>query len=220
MATDVDIANMALASFGSAPIQSFDDSTPAGAAVALLYPLVMNGLLAEYPWNFCRQTVQLQQLAVADLTDGMNVAGWANAFELPGNMLGPPIKVSANNRYPDAPELRYEIEATTLYTNQAAVWVLGQFYVDESAWPPYFLPAAVACLAAEIVMPITGNASIRQQLQADAWGSPAEQRMGGKLGAARRVDARGQPSRILAHNPLIDVRVSTIEVIPTGSTFP
>lgn len=216
----VQIANMALSLFGSAPIQTFDDATPAGRAVALLYPMIMRGLLAEYPWIFCRQTVSLAQLNVADLADGMNAAGWKNAFQLPGNLLANPIKISANNRYPDGPETRYEIQGTTVFTDQAALWALGQFYVDEAAWPAYFLPAAVAVLAAELVMPITGNSGMRAALQADAWGSPSEGRRGGKLGSARLADARSQPSRMLAHNPLIDARLASISIAPTGATFP
>ena len=220
MATQVQVANMALASFGSRPIQSFQDVTPAGTAVALLYPLVMNSLMGEYPWSFCKMTVALAQLNVADLSDGMNIAGWQNAFQLPGNMLANPIKILANNRYPDGPETRYEIQGSIVYSDQIALWALGQFYLDEASWPPTFLKAAVACLAAELYPLITGNGGQLDKLQAFAWGSPAEQRMGGCLGMAKRTDARNNPSRVLVHNPLIDVRVGTIEVIPTGASFP
>lgn len=219
-AQQVNIANMALALFGSTPIQSFGDATPAGRAVALLYPMVMAGLLAEYPWSFCRQTVQLAQLNLAELLDGMDIAGWQYAFQLPGEMLGPPIKVSSNIRQPDAPLTTFELQGSTLFCNQPEIWVLGQFYVDESQWPASFLPAAVAVLSAEICMTITGNASIRAQLQADAWGAPQEGRNGGKLRAAKFADARGQPSRFLARNPLIDVRMGEIAVILTGAVFP
>jgi hypothetical protein len=216
MASQVDIANMALAKFGSAPIQSFDDATPAGRAVALLYPLVMNSLMGEYPWSFCKQTVALAQLNVADLADGMNIAGWLNAFALPGAMLANPSRLLANARYPDNPLTDYEIQGSTVFCNQIAVWAVGEFYLDEANWPPTFQKAAVDVFAAEIYPTITGNGGQLASLKADAWGAPQEQRQGGSLGMAKRADARNQPSRRLPNNPLIDVRQATISVIPSG----
>ena len=218
--TPVQIANMALASFGSSPIQSMDDATPAGSNVALLYPLVMRGLIAEYPWTFSKLTVQLNQLAEPPLSDGLLTQGWQNAFALPENIIGQPSRMLANNRYPDGAETRFEIQGQVVYSNQIALWAVGQFYVDEAAWPDYFTPAAVACFAAEIYPFITGNGNLAATLAAKAWGAPQEQRTGGLLGSAKRTDARANPSRVIGHNPLIDVRTATIEVIPTGATFP
>ena len=220
MVDNISIANAALASFGSTPIQSFDDSSPSGAAIAIYYPLVMTSLLGEYPWSFCKMTVPLQKLAVAGLSDGMNAAGWANAFALPGNMLANPEKISSSNRCPDAPDTRYEIQGTTVFSNAPALWALGQFQVDESAWPPTFVKAAVDCLAAEIYPMITGNGNQLGPLQVKAWGQPTENRMGGSLGMAKRTDARNNPSRVLGHSPLIDARGAMVSVIPTGALFP
>ena len=160
----VAIANMALALFGGIPIQTMSDSTPSGTNVALLYPLVMRGLIAEYPWNFTKQTVPLNQLNVTELSDGLLPSGWQNAFALPGNLVGAPSKFLANNRYPDGAETRYEIQGTTVYTNQIALWCVGQYYVDESAWPDHFCMAAVKCFAAEAsspfkTIPVLGPAS-------------------------------------------------------------
>ncbi|MFZ1963870.1 MAG: hypothetical protein WAU78_10490 [Roseiarcus sp.] len=222
--TPIRIANMALASFGAAPIQTFEngaaDATPAGSTVALLYPLVIRGLFAEYPWNFAKVTVPLDQLAETPLSDGLLPSGWQLAFALPDDFIGLPERILANNRYPDGPETRFEIQGATVYTNQLALWAIGTVYVDEADWPDYFSAAAVACFAAEIYSPITGNGPRLADLRADAWGSPQENRLGGKLGNARRIDSRANPSRVITHNPLIDVRTATIEVIPTGATYP
>ncbi len=220
----VQIANMALALFGASPLQSFEngaaDATPSGSTVALLYPLVVNGLFAEYPWNFAKTTVPLAQLSETPLSDGMLPSGWQLAFQLPANFIGLPQRILANNRYPDGPETAFEIQGQTVYTNQLALWAIGTVFVDEAAWPDYFATAAVKCLAAELYPAISGNGARLPDLQAQAWGGPQEMRLGGALGNARRIDARANPSRVLTHNPLIDVRTATIEVIPTGATYP
>jgi len=214
------VANAALVKFGSAPIQTFDDSTPAGTAIALLYPIVMNGLFAEYPWRFALQTIGLNQLDLPALSDGMLEQGWQNAFQLPANIIGLPSRMLANNRYPDGPETRYEIQGQAVYTDQIALWAVCQVYVDEDEWPDYFAGAAIDCLAAEIYPMISGNGNMWPRLQQKAWGDPEDNRMGGTLGLAKRIDSRNNPSPVIAHNPLIDVRTGTIEVIPTGATFP
>lgn len=214
------LANMALALFGGIPLQTFDASTPSGATACLLYDLTINGLFAEYPWNFARQTVALNQLNVTQLADGMLPSGWLNAFQLPANMIGLPLRILANNRYPDNPEKRFEIQGQTVFTDQVALWAVCILRVDELSWPDYFVTAAVKCLAAELYPTITGNGNRLADLQQEAWGTPQENRLGGALGNARRIDSRANPSRMLAANPLIDVRTATIGVVPSGATFP
>jgi len=219
--TQVRIANMALAKFGAIPIQSFDEASPAGSAVSLLYSEVVRGIFAEYPWNFAKLTVPLQLGAATPLSDGMLPAGWQFAYQLPPNLIGMPSRIIANNRYPDGPELRFEIQGDVVYSNQPALWAIGVYYVDEASWPAHFVSAVVACLAAELCMAISGAANnVLPGLELKAWGRPEDGRMGGKLGQAKLIDSRAQPSRVLGRNPLIDVRTATIGVIPTGATFP
>lgn len=219
--TPLVVANLALMKLGSGPLQTFSASTPAGAAVATLYPHVVRGIFGEYPWNFAKQTVLLAQLAAPVLDDGLLPSGWQNAFQLPGEMIGPPSRILANNRWPDNPETRFELQGTTVYTNQLALWAIGTMYVDESAWPDHFAAAVVDSLAAELCPVVTGaNLQMIQRLELKAWGTPEQNRCGGSLGQAKLIDARNQPSRILAHNPLIDVRTASISVIPTGATYP
>lgn len=204
--TPVSIANLALASMGSTPIQSFDDATPAGSNCKMFYPLVMRGLFAEYPWAFARDTRPLNSLNMTELPDGALPSGWRYAYALPADMIGPPEKFLANRRLPDRPETHFEVQNQIVYSDQSALWVVAMFYVDEASWPDYFVTAAVACLTAEIYPFITGNGPRLPNLQQTAWGLPSDNRRGGKLGVAMRADARNNPSRILSRNPLIDVR--------------
>lgn len=204
----VDIANQALASFGGAAnrLQSFDDSTAAGSAVALAYSRVIDGLLSEYPWSFVRQTVPLQRVDAVVDSSGFIASGWRYAYVLPSDLLCPP------RRYLDAPQrhdypLRvFDVQGNLVYCDASAVWAVVDRRVDPAFWPPYFVSAAVAVLAAELVMPISGNSGQVEALKAEAWGTPQEDRKGGKLGAAMRVDARNSGTLSIRANPLIDAR--------------
>ncbi len=214
--SQVQIANLALASIGSSPLQSLQDAAPAGSAVALMYPYVVNGIFAEYPWAFARLTQPLEQVALPTLSDGNLLTGWAYAYAIPANLIGPPEKFLANARFPDDPLREFEVQAGVVYCNQTALWCTGVAAVDEASWPDYFTTAIVKCLAAELYPLITGNGSRLAELQTAAWGAPQENRCGGALGVARRRDAALNPSRVIARNPLIDVRTATVEVRPTG----
>ena len=220
MPSAVGIANIALAAFGSQPIQSFDDATPAGSAVKMIYDNTVDGIFGEYPWTFARQTLRLDKLAQSVLTDGNLPSGWTNAFALPETLIGPPLKILANARQPDGPLQAFEIQGSTVYTNQLALWAVGTVRVDENSWPAYFNNAIIAALAAELYPFITGNGPRIAELQRSAYGLPSDNRLGGLLGAARRRDASQNPSRVLSHNPLIDVRTSTTDIRASGPIYP
>ncbi len=206
MLNKVDIANQALRKFGGQPIQAFDDETPAGSAVRSAYDEVVRGLLSEYPWSFVKDTVALARLADVADASGYTPSGWRFAFQLPAGALAPPDKYLADPRRADAPLRQFEIQGQTLFADVEKVWAVADLEPDPAVWPAYFVSAVVACLAVELVMPITANASMRETLAHEAWGTPTERRMGGKLGVARHADARKQSSVVLQGNPLLAAR--------------
>ena len=69
-------------------------------------------------------------------------------------------------------------------------------------WPAYFARAAEWCLSAELVMPVSGNSGLLEKIEARAFGTPEEKRMGGFLGAAKQADARARGTRSLPPDPL------------------
>ena len=204
---DVAICNQALASFGARPIQTFDDTTPAGSTCRLKYQEVIDGLLSEHPWSFTRQIVQLQELAedAPDLS-GFLASGWRHAYALPPDLLAAPSAYLRDPSLADFPERRFQVMGQSVYLDVTPVWAVCRVRVDPAFWPPYFTSAAVACLSAELVMPISGNAGFLAAKQQEAWGSPSEGRRGGKLGVARSADARDAGNRVLMANPLVDAR--------------
>ncbi|MGJ0393037.1 MAG: hypothetical protein ACR650_09805 [Methylocystis sp.] len=206
--TKIGLANRALARFGAGAIQSFDQSIAPGPAVALLYDTVVDGLLAEYPWSFTEQTVSLQPIVEAPRADGFLIEGWRNAYALPANLLALPERYQRAPVREYAPVTRFEVQNQTVYCDEDALWAVCRMRVDEAQWPPYFVRAAVACLAAELVMSISGNSGQRDALAAEAWGTPEQQRSGGFLGMAKTMDARGAGVRSLPRDPLTLARMS------------
>lgn len=198
----VTLANRALARFGSAPIQSFDQTIAPGPAVNLLFWSVVEGLFSEYPWFFAEKTVALTPLSEAPLPDSYLQEGWLYSYALPGNAIGPPQRYLTSPTREGDPISRFELQNQTLYCDEKNAWAVCQFIVDIDAWPAYFALAAEWCLAAELVMPISGNSGLLEKLQERAWGTPEEKRMGGFLGTAKQADARARGARTLPPDPL------------------
>lgn len=189
-ATPVSLCNRALASFGSAPITTMQDVAPPGPACALVYQNVTDELLAGYDWHFCDDMVKLTPLALTPGDDGFLDAGWRYAFALPTPRLKLPSKYMRFPRREDFPIARFEVQSERVYSDEEQLWAVVQMRADESVWPPFFCATVVACLAAELIMPISGNASLYQTLYAKAFGTPQENRRGGMVGEAMRLDAQ------------------------------
>lgn len=218
--SQLQICNLALAAIGAAPIADLTDATPSGSAIAQFYPLVAAELFSTFPWYFARDTRPLNPLALTGLADGLLPQGWQFGYALPADLVGPPIRILSNGRYAEAPDTDFEIQGATVFSNRTALWCVGVFMVDEAVWPGFFVSAFSACLAADIYPILTGPGPRAAELQTLARGSPQENRIGGMVGLARRVSSQANPSRMLLRNPLVDVRMATIEVRPTGQTVP
>lgn len=206
--TNVAIVNRALAKFGAGAVETMTDNTQRGAAVQIVYEETILGLMSEYPWSFTKLTQQLSQV-VTETPDasGYLMEGWRYAYGLPANLLAQPDKYLRDPRRQDWPVNEFEIQNQTIYCNETSLYAVGRHRADESVWPPYFVTAAVACLAAELVMPISGNSGLLENLQMQAWGTPAEFRRGGKLGLAKLADARTIGNVKLPPDPLSTARL-------------
>jgi hypothetical protein len=196
------LANRALARFGSNPIQSFDQTIAPGPAVSLLYDSVIGGLFSEYPWFFSEKTAPLAPVSEAQLSDSYLQEGWLYVYALPEDAISPPQRYLTSPTREGDPVSRFELQNSQMYCDEANVYAVYPVRVDESDWPQYFALAAEWCLAAELIMPISGNSGLLATIQARAWGTPEEKRMGGFLGAAKQADARARGVRSLPPDPL------------------
>lgn len=196
--TNVAIANRALAKFGAGAITTMTDTTPPGPTVALVYETTILGLLSAYPWSFAKKPVALVRLADEQPDSaGFLMNGWRYAYQLPVDRLAPPDKYLRDPRFENAPVARFSVGDDRVYCDEEKLWAVGRFRPDESVWPAYFIAAAVACLAAELIMPVSGNASQAESLKAEAYGTPSENRRGGALGLAMHSDARNAGGQTL-----------------------
>ena len=206
--TSVGLVNRALAKFGAGAVETMIDTTKRGQAVQLVYEETILGLLSEYPWSFTKLTQQLAQVATETPdSSGYLMEGWRFAYGMPSNLLAAPDKYLKDPRRQDWPVNEFEVQNQTIYCNEQTLYAVGRFRPDESVWPPYFVSAAVACLAAELVMPVSGNSGLLENLQMQAWGTPVEFRRGGKLGLAKLADARTIGNSKLPPDPLAAARL-------------
>lgn len=201
--TDVAIANRALAKFGAGAITTMADVTPPGPAVRLQYETTIGELLSGYDWTFCKDTVQLSPISEPAGADGMLASGWRHVHASPSNLLKLPSKYLADPRFENAPVTAFQVQAGRVYSNEPALWAVAQFRAEETVWPPYFVAAAVACLAADLVMAVSGNSGLFDTLNAIAWGTPSEQRRGGMVAKAQNIDAQNAGGKRLALDELI-----------------
>ena len=182
--TAVQIANQALVRLGALPISDFADPVLEARTAAALYPTLRNTLIAGHAWRFARAEAEL------DAVDEAPLAGFAHVFRLPADFLN----VLAVE---DGRETGWRIAAGKLHTHPAAVRLAYLFRADEAEFPPWFVDALAAALAAAFCLPVTENASRAEALArlADA-----------ALRRARRADALHDPAPAPARFPLIEAR--------------
>ncbi|MBV1707418.1 MAG: hypothetical protein KGQ37_09455 [Hyphomicrobiales bacterium] len=210
-ANDVDVANEALAKFGAGDIATFDDATALARAVKRVYWRVVLAIMSSYSWSFLRTNLQLVQLADPVMADNYLAPGWRYAYALPpygpGGILAAPFAYLATPNRQNEEVHDFELQNGVVYCNETTLYADCLQAADPSQWPPYFRRAIVDCLAYELIMPVSGNSGLRDDLKAEAVGTPDEGGMGGSLGQARTADSRNDSSDTLGWaSPLIDAR--------------
>lgn len=186
--TDISICAAALSLIGVEPITSFDEGTPAAAACARLYPGLRDSVLAMHTWNFAITAIELARRADAP-------TGWEAAYTLPTDLLTPLGFFSdASLRHPIT---RFDWQDGAFVTDPTAAWCLYLRQVEESAWRAPFALLMRYALAAELAMPLTEKPSVADYWQAQAFGTPAENRRGGQFRVAASADAKESPTVIL-----------------------
>jgi hypothetical protein len=202
--TDIRFANAALAKFGGGAIATMADVAPPGPKVRLIYQVVADELFS-YPWTFCKITTPLERVVdEAPGSDGMLMAGWRYAHALPVDRLAPPVKYLRDPRFEDCPVQRFAVQNELVYSDDEKLWAVVLVRPDESVWPPYFRTAFIGCLAANLVMPVSGNSGMFDKLDLIAYGSPSENRKGGLVGRAMQADAFNAGSQKINVDGLVE----------------
>lgn len=186
--TDIDICNKALLKLGESTISSFDDGTEVASTCGTIYPDYVKSLISAYNWSFARQKVQLAKLTTAPVLD------YDYAYQLPSDMLRL-IAVFDDNQSPANNVLDYRVHQDELHTQEDGVWIEYIKDVGEEEWPSHFVEFVATALAAELAMPITNQLNLQQLYYQQAFGSPSENRRGGKFNESAGIDSMQEPPR-------------------------
>lgn len=156
MSSVVYICNLALSHIRAGSITSLDEASAEARACKLHYDQARRVLLSSHAWMWARK-----REAMASLTNTREAA-WAYAYRRPSDclkFLGVQDDYLAKS---DPNPTLHEIEGTTIYSHLTpgiAVYVADES--DPTRFPPLFIDALAAALAARLATPLTGDRSIK-----------------------------------------------------------
>lgn len=192
MASEVEIANVALTLLGESRIASIDDDVKAAREVKAIFDINRDALLAGYSWSFATARAQLPALAAAP------DFGYSYQYQLPQDPLCLRI-IQVNDVFPglDLVDYRgasteeFQIEGRYLLTDWTAPLKLRYIrqVVDTAIWSPNFVKAFAAYLAADLAEPLTQSDTKRER---------ALQQLTREISLAVRANAIELPPKALA----------------------
>lgn len=203
MATETEIKNAALIKLGVQPVTDYGTSTSKAAEVVNnLYPLYKRGMLSRRRWTFASKRLGLiNPTAVVDET-----FQWA--FDLPSDFL------NLNSVYPDKNYINsltaYEIRGNKIYANVEEIFIKYMYEAPEEQWTAYFTDFFKVAFASEICFVLTGDKTLNQLVNQEAFGTPSDNLKGGLFGVASRIDAQQNPVRHIQSAPVLESRHSGI----------
>lgn len=184
--TDIEICSMSMLKLGAAPIESFDDETVEAELARTLYEPIVRALLVSHPWGF--------SLASGDLIEATEppANGFRYAYMLPSGTLRTIAAASGKHK-----NSVYRIVGERLMSDDQELSLTYQQRAETALFPPHFVQALSAKLAAEFCLPLTESSSRAEVLQRVA---NAEMRL------ARLVDSQQATARAVEDYALIGVR--------------
>ncbi|ESZ25490.1 hypothetical protein [Mesorhizobium sp. L2C066B000] len=180
------IVNWALVELGLAPKFSIDEQTTLGGLVDIFWPRAIARTFGLHDWTFCRQTFLLTR------QEATPVIGYTYGFDLPGGILGPPLKLTSDALC-NVPLRDFAIEGTTVFTNEPVVYARCKQALDPAAWPPQFADGFATLLASYLAVPLTQDSDLKADKEAAAIGTPATGGAGGIFGRLIAQDRAGSP---------------------------
>lgn len=145
MASQVDMANLALGEIGQSPITSLDDGTRAANLCKANFPILLEAMLTDHDWNFAKKRAQLAQEAAAPLF------GFSRQFTLPADC-------AAARRINQDDKIPWKVEGKSLLTSEAAVNLEYTSYVDDvNQWSGMFRLGFAKLLASYLAGSLTGD---------------------------------------------------------------
>lgn len=191
------IVNWALSEIGLAPTFTIDDATGLGAQVAIFWPRAVGHCFGLHDWTFCRRTTKLSRQEAIPQT------GYRHGFDLPGDKIGPPMKLLSDPRRQE-PLRDWRIEGQTLYADEPDAWATCKVPVAPAAWDWQWASAFATCLASMLAVPLTQDMDLAAEKWGMAFGSPSQGGTGGIFGRLIAQDRTAGPvgANMLVNDPL------------------
>jgi len=185
-ATDVEICSMSLLKLGASPIASFDDETVEAELARSLYEPIVQALLVAHPWAF--------SLTVSGLVEAAEqpARGFRYAYLLPNGLLRTIAASGSTGR-----NSVYRVMGDRLFSDDKELSLTYQQRPETSLFPPHFVQALAAKLAAELCLPLTESSTRAEVLQRVA---------NAEVKLARLVDSQQSTARAVEDYTLIGVR--------------
>jgi len=180
MPSVVEICNIALTRFGGDTINSLTEASQGARQCNLIFNTVRNAVLREFPWNFASKIVRLA--LVSDVT----VPGWDYAYQYPSDCLHARrvfSEATVNDVKPAAFVVMNTPSGRVVLCNiEYAYLEYTARITDPNIYDPQFIDALAWKLAADLAVPIAGDAKLRehclgmyQRVIASAWGNNASE---------------------------------------------
>jgi hypothetical protein len=161
MASDVQIANRALAKLGDKTIVSLTENSNQARALNECYVLVRQGELRRHPWHFAKKRAQLAADVTAPLFD------FDYKFTLPSDCLRVlmPQETSTSVQYDN--RIDWKIEGRFILSNQAGPLSITYLadVTDPNEFDAAFIDVFASRLAVETAHRLTGSSDKRKMAQ-------------------------------------------------------
>lgn len=201
--TPLRIVNAACARIGEAPLQSFSDDVTGGQNAELIYEETVDFNLSLTPFSWAQETRQLSKVSGAT-----PLTGYDFLYDIPGQFLGPPIRLSDDATDPCRRLTAYLLQGRRVHSSADPLFAVVRFRPDPQYWTATFRSATICAIAAKMAIALASDKNMYNLLDAEAYGTPSEGRRGGLMGAAIFEDAFAQPPRTInaSDNPLTRAR--------------
>lgn len=198
----IKICSNALLRLGARPINSFTDGTDRSTLCANIYPGVKDNILSLHDWKFTIAKQELNKKADAP------ISGYTNEFALPADRLTDGVVILYDNEQAGAqPFKEFITQGTGILTEADELFMDYQVNSSsEAGWPPYFVELIVQAMAVELVIPITDQTGLWNNMFQLVYGTVVENGRGGMMGRAMGRNSREDPPQVFQDFTLIQAR--------------
>jgi hypothetical protein len=198
----VHVVNRAFLKLGLPATFSIDAETAEGGIVDLVWPGLEATVATKYSWASSVVTRKLIRHSVAPEN------GFTYSFEMPGDMVGPPLSVLSSVVPPGAKLRDYAIEAVGLCAHEPEVWLRCKALIDPRYWSEAFREAFATALASRLAVPMRQDEAEEKRLAELAFGRMEQNGGGGLFGDLNAIHMAAQPQGrgFYANDPLTRAR--------------